>query len=473
MKQYKIHPSIGIARMGNSRTECFIGPEAPDPDFVPAPDGRYRDADNAIRRQAQRFRIYEYESTGVPGNAPVPVREITGAEAEIRWNVHLANTKGFTEPTGSPRQEVPNDPGPKSIEGASQTVEVAGNIFGVEVALGTLRTDEEGRLLVLGGFGESASPSNAPLTGLHSADWYDDASDGPVKATIRFRDGGAEFIATPAWVVCGVPAYAAPIYNIVTLYDLARDLAIRFKDLPTQPAVRFTRDIYPVLRRAVFMQWVSPSANHPHGHGAGNFLEPGLFALLGDNSPASLLARERVFGKLRGAGGNMPPLNSGLRLTPTKLEQFRKWSEGMFVADWQGEPPAPRLEDLPVAEQPEALDRAAMESMVGGSFAPGIETGSLMADASTYERPFRIDSELRPGALTDTLSIPWQSDFRACTELWWPGARPNSVTANGTTFHDWVPTGINMVTQWSELGFITKRDEAYVEEERLLPIPGV
>ncbi len=38
-----IYPAIGVARLGNSQDEFFIGPEVPDP--LPQPPGFYRDAD--------------------------------------------------------------------------------------------------------------------------------------------------------------------------------------------------------------------------------------------------------------------------------------------------------------------------------------------------------------------------------------------------------------------------------------------
>src|SRR6266852_7609878 len=61
----KIHPGIGIARVGNSPDGYFIGPEAPcDPREVAAPDGSFKDTDGRIKRQAARFRIYAYDRKG-------------------------------------------------------------------------------------------------------------------------------------------------------------------------------------------------------------------------------------------------------------------------------------------------------------------------------------------------------------------------------------------------------------------------
>jgi len=65
----KIHPAIGIARVGNSPSEFFIGPEIPGVHV--RPPGGYRDAQGRIKRQAARFRLFGYDKKGKP------VREIT------------------------------------------------------------------------------------------------------------------------------------------------------------------------------------------------------------------------------------------------------------------------------------------------------------------------------------------------------------------------------------------------------------
>src|SRR5688572_2319382 len=80
-----IHPTIGIARVGNSPDEWFFGPEAPGPH--PVPTGGFKDDAGRIKRQAARFRLY-----GLDGDGNV-VQEITAADADIRWTVHLANSK--------------------------------------------------------------------------------------------------------------------------------------------------------------------------------------------------------------------------------------------------------------------------------------------------------------------------------------------------------------------------------------------
>jgi hypothetical protein len=71
-----IHPGIGIARVGNSVDEYFFGPEVCGPQ--PVPDGGYKDAKGAVKRQAARFRIYGFNAAGRI------VGEITATTAEIR-----------------------------------------------------------------------------------------------------------------------------------------------------------------------------------------------------------------------------------------------------------------------------------------------------------------------------------------------------------------------------------------------------
>jgi hypothetical protein len=95
---YHIHPGIGIARVGDSLDDYFIGPEAPGvppslnkPDESALASPKYKARQGKIKRQGARFRIYEYteDSAGVV----TKVSEITSAEAQIEWEVHLANRK--------------------------------------------------------------------------------------------------------------------------------------------------------------------------------------------------------------------------------------------------------------------------------------------------------------------------------------------------------------------------------------------
>src|SRR6266478_1196503 len=96
-KIYRIHPSIGVARLGNSEgnvldVNFYHGPEIPGVVSMPA-DGRRRDAAGFLRRQGARFRIFEFDDV----DGTVPPREVLlGAEfSNIEWTVHLANKKAF------------------------------------------------------------------------------------------------------------------------------------------------------------------------------------------------------------------------------------------------------------------------------------------------------------------------------------------------------------------------------------------
>lgn len=96
IKSIRIHPGIGIARLGDS-DEFYVGPEAPgivvDPGGSggPGPDGgTYRDSGSRLKRQAQRYRVYAYDE-----NDKV-VAELTSDSDlvdSVRWRVHVRNMK--------------------------------------------------------------------------------------------------------------------------------------------------------------------------------------------------------------------------------------------------------------------------------------------------------------------------------------------------------------------------------------------
>ncbi len=491
-KVYRIHPSVGIARLGDSPDAYFIGPEAPG---VLAPKGSQRDALGFIKRQGARFRVYE-STLDERGNT-LAVRELSSSDAEIRWTVHLANRKaaaprfpprvGGLRNSNIPddrRHELIIDAGRRSVVGIDQHVALYGCFRGEPVQLGALRTDNAGRLIVLGGHGRSHSPSSAPI--VHYAnndDWHDDSSDGPVCAQIRFPN--AEPIeAEPAWVVVGPPSYAPEINSVTTWYDLAFDIALRLDTRSSLGKLSFTRHVYPILERAVQLQWVSLEARIGHGRGAANdFLAAEMIIALASNGSTTRSRRKAIYDALRrlGGGRNMPLLETGIdpaeptaerptMLTRTQLRIMENWALGLFESDWRGTtaPPQP-LSSYPIAEQGAALDRASLDACIGGPFYPGIEAGYRIARDDTYESPFRIDRRLAPGSLTEALAVPWQSDFQACQERWWPAQRPTSVFRDGSeTAHDWTE-GIDMeamVERWSELGFIKRDGARFVERER-------
>ena len=94
LQRVQIFPSIGIARIGNS-PEWYLGPELPYPAPLRAPPGgTYKDAQCRIKRQAQRFRLWGFFSDNTD-------RELTLADGDITWTVHLVNAKPTSTAKGS------------------------------------------------------------------------------------------------------------------------------------------------------------------------------------------------------------------------------------------------------------------------------------------------------------------------------------------------------------------------------------
>ena len=175
-----IYPPIGICRVGNSPDGFTIGPEVPEP--LPLPPGSYRDTKGRLKREAARFRIYGLNALGKP------VKELTAdKDTKIKWKVTLANHKAswyefqlaldipeaadappslLRNSTVSDRAALTISPGERRISGKKKSgIKYAfgtGKFMGTEVYLGELRTDEAGRLIVLGGRGVSASFDGDP-----------------------------------------------------------------------------------------------------------------------------------------------------------------------------------------------------------------------------------------------------------------------------------------------------------------------
>ena len=489
MRDFRIFPSIGIARVGDSPGGWYIGPEAPDLGFLPE-GHKHRDVGGRIKRMAVRFRVYEFEQGR-------PVREVTLDDADIEsieWEVQLANSKAAKEGLNEnvPRTDLKIETPVVTISGVGKSKTMNGKLRATtpdtRVRLGDLKSDDAGRLLVLGGHGRADTWTNGSVSRINNPGWYDDTSDGPVRARIKVAGEQHAESATSAWVVVGPPDFAHGMECIVTLYDLARDLAGPFMFRPHDGDVSFTDDIYPVLRRTVYLQWTNAKARIGHtGSGDGNFLDAAIFSEMHEmQATDATTARQRVFRSLRNpadqaGSGNMPKL-TGLTLTPTQYRHFERWAAGDFVDDWEPSwdplaPPERAFADIPVEEQPDALTRAALDSCVGGSFRPGIEVGDTAAKQTTYQQPFRISRTISPGGLTHNLGVPWQADFNMCDREWWPSARPDSVfyPEDPQTPQTWdrgVRDNKDMVDKWRDLGFVvrdlTVADLRYVESERTL-----
>ena len=505
----KIHPAIGIARVGNSPSEFFVGPEKPG--AHPRPIGGYRDAQGRIKRQAARFRLFGYDKDGKL------LQEITAKDATITWTVSLANKKAewvkFQGPQSATNQSLKRnktvtdrksliiDPGQRSLNGPNQAASFdTGSFIGTPVPLGDMRTDKQGRLLVLGGFGKSGSHMNIPINEGEFANndgWHDDVSDGPVAATVTFKNGAVTVPAVGAWVICAAPKFAPAFDNVITLYDVLLQVAVDRLGLKLPVKPSFTNDIFPLLNRAIKMKWVSSMVAHPMAHTDMN--APEHKHHLGDVAgsahatlstvippPGAASVRSAIFKKLRNPAlpptqpsgeSDMPMIHSDFYpaavnqpLTRIQYGFMKKWKNGNFINDWSGPPAPSRL------ITPAGLDRAALESCVGGAFYPGIEASWLLRDVYQFSEPFRLDGKsLQAGDVTKQMAVPWQADYRDCAQegelAWWPAQRPDDVfPESGGPQVPWtrelVDSMSDMVQNWHRLGFVVKKGGRYVETER-------
>lgn len=515
---YKIFPTVGVARIGNSDSEYFLGPESPG--IVPSAPYRDNSPDKKIKPQAARFRVYKFERDEF-GQEKCVGEVVAKKGTTIEWSIQLVNRKaagGMFPPSGStstPRNKGYDRAGliidsqTQSIVGKSAPeAKLSGEINFIRngtvegsasVVLARIATDVKGRLLVIGGPGESRSPLNKGLTGFaNNEGWYDGVSDGPVSASIKI-DGAEPAIAEGgAWALVAPPSFAPEIDNVVTWYDQALNVvASSFAPQLMTRTPSFSADIYPILKRTTLLSWVVQQTQRHHGN-AGNFLDPARLSVLASDSEENRPAREALFNWLMkpntraaqveqypSTPPNMPKLFSGLdpddpsraeyaSLTELQYSMMKKWSEGRFMADWTDEFSPIALDDMPIDSQPLALTRATLEACIGAPFFPGIEGTYVIAQKETYIEPFRIDHRHQAGFLTERMALPWQADFIACGELWWPAQRPVEVTKSDGS-RDSYSRGMNgysdMVKWWTELGFVVRKGAKFVESERK-PING-
>jgi L-lysine 6-oxidase len=101
--RFEIHPSCGVARLGNSPDEFYLEPEMiggrpiectnqGDPILhggEPITVEKFKDAKGRIKRQASRFRVYVYDDDSPGGREIIPEKDVKSVE----WTVHIANKK--------------------------------------------------------------------------------------------------------------------------------------------------------------------------------------------------------------------------------------------------------------------------------------------------------------------------------------------------------------------------------------------
>jgi hypothetical protein len=492
-----IHPAIGIARVGNSADSFFFGPEVPG--ALPHAVGGFKDAHGAVARQVARFRVF-----GLDRNGRV-VRELTAADAQVTWQVNVANSKAawyefdtaFDIPgavpgakrnpaeEGGARARLAVAPPGRAVSGkaAGPVALDGGSFLGEAVPLGELMTDGAGRLVFLPAQGRGYSPGSTPLGSFsENPGWTDDVCDGPVRATVKL--GGRTLEAEPAWVLVTPPNYApAMAHGVVTAYDAARSALVDARILDGGP-VSFAEDILPIFARLVDLQWVSAGFFEMNGFGSSHdWTAGGMPDRLADRSRANAAFRRSVFASFRSPSFQMsqpnavpeeygdaisfkkPNPRAWLAVTTLQYRKLAAWANGGFVDDRPGGPQVVSIEKLPLQQRPEALDRAALESCLGGAFHPGIEAPWTVRVPSLWQQPFRLkvrsaSFELQdygpeltrqkvfaaggpvdgvgPGDLTRWLGVPWHADGASCRSgyqrristvlpTFWPARIPTQV----------------------------------------------
>jgi L-Lysine epsilon oxidase N-terminal/L-lysine epsilon oxidase C-terminal domain len=491
-----IHPSIGVARVGNASDLFFFGPEVPG--TLPTSRAGFKDDRGAIARQAARFRVYGLDRRGRV------VRELTARDADITWRVDAANSKAawytfdtaFDLPIAMPvprrnasvvgdaRHELVVSAGASVRGPGAKPVALRGGSFlGDPVDLGELLTDGHGRLVVLPADGRGFSPNGSPLMpSVEDDNWTDNVCDGPVRATVRLGDRVLE--AAPAWLLVTPPNYAPAVgTGLVTAYDAARSGLVE-GGLLDEPTLSFAEDVLPIFARMVDMQWVNAGYLERSGPGGPeDWLAPKLLERLADPSRSNRAWRRALFRRVRDPsfaaaepdalpsiyGDGVPPPATNnwqmLAVTPLQYRFLRTWAEDPFHDDRRSTRPVTRVEELPVGRQPAALDRAALESCLGGAFRPGIEAPWTLRVPSLWSGAYQLcvrsttplfddygpeltrqvalgtDGPLHgsaPGDLTRWLGVPWQSDAASCRSgyevatsrvlpAFWPARIPSHV----------------------------------------------
>lgn len=536
MPTYKVFPSIGVARLGNSTdsdNHYYIAPETSGglptlPDGGTVTENDFRDSAGDMKRQGARFRVYCF-----PDDGSDPYEVLPGSGATITWTVHLANKKSvwyefstmlgegdYPPPAGTPlrnpqvttnRETLITDPGPRTLTGPNQSAEFSRTSdsadyemtfppeglqpFAIDT-LGEIRTDSDGRLIVIGALGHSGTDQTYPLPDTEDLDyvnnnnWWDDTADGPVSATVVVD--GQSYEADPAWVVSVPPAYAPEILAQISMYDVMYDVAVRY--LGAGDPNDINGDMDELLNRAFPYKWLTSD-------------EPGCHRSLTSNHISYMRSPDEA----NDLQGKMPTLAGDRSISPNldslyvtfpqaHVDLGVRWADGDYPA-----PTEPTEWDL--------LTRAALDNCSGAAFAPGIEMTWFSRRSEIYAEPFRLKHRpygyplstdyyedltlgLEPGDFIKYMAIPWQADFNECSVQWidgtdvhwWPAQRPLVVyDKDSGVKRPWIgdnnadPDNANylrfnkntdMVEDWDKLGFVfnvgTPETPNFVEVQRTL-----
>ncbi|WP_419147692.1 CTQ-dependent lysine 6-oxidase LodA [Pseudoalteromonas 'SMAR'] len=554
---YTLHPSVGVARLGNSDGQFYLSPDKigglpfeadARGNKIDHPVYQFKDDQGRIRKQGQPFKIFDENN-----------QEITLASDNVKsitWTAHVANKKAawyaFNELQGNllygednsyhnrqtpkrnawseQRQNLIIDPGPRTISGANakaifdkasapanypvsfptkddprpgQNCPFQGELV---TSLGEMLTDDEGRLVIIGGKG--AAGGNEPLESYGGADtWHDDIADGTVYCTVEFNDGSK--VSLSSWIVVGSPDFAPEIVNISNLSDTMFDVAVREQNLcpelysngefQSSFVANYDRDIAPIIARIRGYQWVANVQSM-------SAFFANIFDFK-DNSEANKANREAYFSYFRqpedpatvqqtppeqqtnqqlfehGTEGHLPlmPLNSGsnsvsnaednivdkfLTLTQTQYFLLSQWAAGHFSAE--AAPLNPSGKD---AFGIHYADQASVGNCVGLPMCPGIEVTWSMQNPVVYAAPYVIKDQsngqgfasgldpdrdecegggCQPGDLTKRMACPWQADFFNCTiqNVNFTDPTVNKINQGSSTDPHMVPAPPSYYSYW-------------------------
>lgn len=479
--RYRIFPSIGIARLGGD-PDFFLGPEVPTAgpgdlqvDGSVVATANFKDATKTkLRKQGARFHVFESLDGAAWQAADLP------AGSTIGWTVELVNKKSAVNrpvrPPSNPtaivvdaaNQSMVIDGGTQRISTANQssapfvgiyrTSVPGGPDFQKQVNLGQLKTDVQGRLIVLGGNGVSEAPPGFPIgdSFYDNPKWHDDVADGPITAQIQIPGQPSVEAEGGAWVIVAPPDYAPSINGVVTLYDVIRQVGISSFGLPEIVTPSYDLHIEPIIRRVRHLRFVHADP---------------LWSDSRLNSPKlrSTAVADRSFR----AGVRTDIVNAvANRLGDFTYREFQsaildQWVAGTFDAT----PAAPSS-----GVTSDGLTRAALEGGVGQGFFPGIEGGIIVTNPGIYLIPFdfRFDhTKVSAGDITALMAQPWQADFLKCSGGWWPTQRPDIAPQRDGSMANW-QDGIvdhqDMVDKVQRMGVIAQTGpEAFFETGRADP----
>ncbi len=420
-----IHPAIGVARVGNSPAEYFIGPEVTDP--APEKPGFYRDAAGALEapgRAVPHLRVQRRRRGRRRANRRT--------RPTIRWTVHVANRKAAwyqwhdgawtspRRPAARSRGEMPRSPatsarGWSSMAGRSRS---AGRTrrglrtSSAESSWASTSTSARSGRTKRGGYCSWAAavcPRRRPgarsttrpiRTAFINADgWYDDMSDGPVTAEVTIE--GRPIPVESAWVRDG-PAELRPerprasARSTTCSYDLY--IQAGWLQRPARGIVprRRVPDPAAAQRTPVGEPAASPRSSATAGRTTSRTRTTWRNSpVCPEQARCDLYAelRRQVFNSFRNPDGtdnnqlpwpwiygdamDVPPANTprqNASVSPTQYLALMAWAAGKFVPDRgpAGSAAATASRRCALQDQPAMLDRAALDVLPGRRVPPGV-----------------------------------------------------------------------------------------------------